>query len=88
MRGNGLVVWLLAGVGVVLMYAAIKGATIASVLAGHPVKAAGTSSTAAVPSVTPKSLAAPFSPSNPFGTIVPKGPNPFPAITPLGQPLP
>lgn len=80
MRANGLVVWLISGVGVVLMYAAIKGATIASVLAGKPVSTHATSPAA------PSSVhtAAPFSAANPFGTIVPKGsPNPFPAITPL-----
>lgn len=46
MKSNGLVVWLIGGVGCVLMYAAIKGATIADVLAG---KAASTSAKAAGP---------------------------------------
>lgn len=85
MRGNGLVVWLIAGVGVVLMYAAIKGASIASVLAGHPVSTSTTSSSSPGPSVHPDQ---PFSPSNPFGRIpLPKGTRPLPpAFTIPGLP--
>lgn len=75
MRSNGLILWLVGGSGIVLVYAAYKGSTIAGVLAGKPTSAPAyqTQKATANPS-------APLSPSNPFGTIIPPGSKPIPGI--------